>query len=53
MIDKYSVKAIGDRPKVLKENTIKSIYYRDTPKIIFYSSSEPAILNQKSGYDYY
>lgn len=34
-IGKYSVKAIGDRPKIVNNDAIKSIIYRDTPNIIY------------------
>lgn len=32
---KYSVKAIGSRPKSINDTNIKAIYFRDTPDIIF------------------
>ena len=31
----YSVKTIGDRTKVVNDNTVKTIYYRETPNILF------------------
>ena len=34
-LNKYSVKAIGDRTKVINENDIKAIYYGEIPTIIF------------------
>lgn len=38
-LEKYSVQAIGQRPKAINDNTIKTIYYRETPNILFYSNS--------------
>ena len=32
---KYSVKAIGNRPKAINDSNVKNIYYRDTPTTIF------------------
>jgi hypothetical protein len=29
------VKTIGDRTKVVNDNTVKTIYYRETPNILF------------------
>ena len=34
-LNKYSVKNIGRRPKVINDTKVKSIYYRDTPTIIY------------------
>ncbi len=34
-LDKYSVKAIGDRTKTVNDNNIKAIYYGEIPNIIF------------------
>lgn len=31
----YSVKKAGDRSKVVNENSVKSIYFRETPEILF------------------
>ncbi len=49
----FTTQAIGDRPKAVNENTIKSIYYRDTPKIIFTSVDKFASEEHKSGYNYF
>jgi hypothetical protein len=35
-ISKFSIPAIGDRAKVVNDKSIKSIYYKDTPLIIYY-----------------
>ena len=34
-ISKYSVKAIGSRPKSINDNSLKGIYFRKTPSVIF------------------
>ncbi len=34
-VDKYSVKAIGSRPKSINDTSLKGIYFRKTPSIIF------------------
>lgn len=42
-LDKYSVQAIGDRPKVVNDNSIKSIYFRETPTVLFVQNEEDKI----------
>ena len=42
-LDKYSVQAIGDRPKVINDNSIKSIYFRETPTVLFVQNEEDKI----------
>lgn len=34
-LEKYSVQQIGPRPKVINEDSIKAIYYRETPNVLF------------------
>jgi len=34
-LSSYNVRNIGDRPKSVNDNNVKSIYYRDTPTIVF------------------
>jgi hypothetical protein len=34
-LEKYSVRAIGSRPKVVNDTTLHSIYYPDVPNIIY------------------
>ena len=34
-LSKYSVRNIGNRPKTVQDTNIKSIYFRETPEIIF------------------
>lgn len=49
---RYSVKNIGPRSKSVNDTTIKSIYYRDTPNIIFLEKDEEKD-ESKSGYRYF
>lgn len=59
-LEKYSIQAIGDRPKVENVTTLKSIYYRDIPNVVFKSSTTFAnettwitneLLHQTYGYE--
>jgi hypothetical protein len=34
-LSQYSVRAIGARTKAINENTVKSIYFRETPQVVF------------------
>lgn len=49
----YTTQAVGDRPKAVNETSVKSIYYRDTPKIIFTSAEKLASEEKKTGYNYF
>lgn len=58
-ISKFSIPAIGDRAKVINDNSIKSIYFKDTPLIIYhtgeFSGVETGTVNEryvKPGYSY-
>lgn len=48
----FTTQAVGDRPKAVNETSVKSIYYRDTPKIIFTTQEKYAIEEHKTGYNY-
>lgn len=50
-IGKYSVKNVGVRSKATTDNDVKTIYYREIPKVIFKSSSEKDYEHQ-TGYTY-
>ena len=50
-ISEYSVKNIGMRDKVTNDNSCKSIYFKETPKIIYFK--DIADRNKKSGYKYF
>ncbi len=39
-LNKYSVKAIGDRTKVVNEDDIKAIYYGEIPNLIYITQEE-------------
>ena len=52
-LEQFSVKMVGSRPKAVNDNAVKSIYFRDTPTIIF---SDPIKMNteeRKTGYRYF
>lgn len=49
-LNKFSVKQIGDRPKVTNDSKVKSIYFKETPRVIYYSDIEDR--NKKDGYTY-
>jgi len=34
-IEKYNTKSIGFRPKSINETSLKGIYFRETPSVIF------------------
>lgn len=52
-LSKFSVHSIGDRPKVKNDNSIKSIYFRETPNVIFNLSDNLNTLEwNKTGYTY-
>lgn len=50
-LNQFSVRAIGSRTKAINENTIKSIYFRDVPQVIFQEKAEWSS-PQMSGYKY-
>lgn len=47
-LSKFNVKTIGPRTKAVNETTVKSIYFRETPNVIFGMPDGPAL----SGYKY-
>ena len=52
LFDKYSVPAIGDRTKAINDTSVKSIYYRDVPNIIFQQSMAEDRYDTQTGYTY-
>ena len=46
----FNVKNVGARSKAINETTIKSIYFRETPDVIFKSPGDP--IQPLSGYKY-
>lgn len=49
-IAKYSIPAVGDRAKVESNKDIHSVYYKDTPLVIYYE--DKADIGTMSGYSY-
>lgn len=50
-LEKYAVSQIGPRPKVVNENSVKAIYYREVPNILFEETRESEFSHQP-GYTY-
>ena len=48
----YSIAAIGDRPKVVNDSKITSIYFRNVPQVIFTNGQDYNGLDIKTGYTY-
>lgn len=48
----YSIAAIGDRPKVVNDSKITSIYFRNVPQVIFTNEQDYNGLDIKTGYTY-
>lgn len=51
-ISKYSVSEIGDRPIVINDTNLKSIFYREIPKIIIMTIDNFSLEKIKTGYNY-
>lgn len=51
ILSQFNVKTNGARSKAINDNAIKSIYFRETPDVIFTNSTDVVELN-KSGYKY-
>ena len=50
-LEKYSARQIGPRPKVVNENSVKAIYYREVPNILFEEPGTDKFTHQP-GYTY-
>ena len=48
----YSIAVIGDRPKVVNDSKITSIYFRNVPQVIFTNGQDYNGLDIKTGYTY-
>lgn len=48
-LSEYAILAIGDRPKVVNDSNVKSIYYRNVPNLIFTTDIYNEF-KEKSGY---
>jgi hypothetical protein len=54
-ISDYAVSVIGNRSKVVNDTSVKSIYFRKTPTVIFINKSNQLgweFTERKSGYTY-
>lgn len=51
-LDQFSVSAIGDRTKVINDNNVKSIYFRDVPEVLYINNPDEEIELIKSS-NYY
>ena len=51
-LSQYSIQAIGDRPKVVNNSKITSIYFRNVPQVILCRPEDYQDLNIKPGYTY-
>lgn len=49
-IERYGTSFVGDRPKAVNDSMIKSIYFRETPTLIF--TDNIAKIDKKLGYSY-
>lgn len=49
-ISKYSVREIGDRTKVIKENTVTSVYNKETPEVQFIIPDQGEIKRADAAY---
>lgn len=49
-IERYGISFVGDRPKAVNDSMIKSIYFRETPTLIF--TDNIAKIDKKLGYSY-
>lgn len=51
-LQKYSVAQIGPRSKVVNENSVKAIYYRETPNVLFEEAGVESEFSHQPGYTY-
>jgi hypothetical protein len=51
-LQQFNVKAIGSRPKSINDTSIKSIYFRETPSIIYQEPDSNNEFQQETGYRY-
>ena len=52
-LDQFSCKMVGDRPKAVNEDSVKAIYYRETPLIIFTTPEKLKSEEPQPGYRYF
>lgn len=53
-LDQFSIPVIGDRPKVVNDNDVRAIYFREIPNLIYQISSKNVYNSYdfKTGYTY-
>lgn len=51
-LSNFNVKTVGARPKVINDSAVKSIYFRETPNIIFVTADEWNSIQKNSAYKY-
>lgn len=52
-LKRYSISVIGDRPKVVNNNKVTSIYFRNIPQVIFETNNDGVLdYDRKTGYTY-
>lgn len=51
-LQQYSISVIGNRPKVVNNSKITSIYFRNIPQVIFVTKREEEEFDRKTGYTY-
>ena len=51
-LQQFSVKSIGARPKVVNDKDVKSIYFRETPAVIYGENVENKFLGENDGFRY-
>ena len=53
-LDQFSIPTIGDRPKVVNDNDVRAIYFREIPNLIYQISSKNTYNSYdfKTGYTY-
>ena len=51
-LQQFAVNVVGDRPKSVNDKDITSIYFRDTPNIIYYDPEKFDFTDIKPGYSY-
>lgn len=51
-LQQYAISVIGNRPKVVNNSKITSIYFRNIPQVIFVTKREEEEFDRKTGYTY-
>jgi hypothetical protein len=51
-LQQFNVKTVGSRSKAINDTNIKSIYFRETPSVIYQEYGEEELDNAETGYKY-